>query len=77
MLSGESNCDAVVGKSVRFYHIASYSISCSAPDDERVIRSKHVEQEKNGGIKIIYKNCASRWPSTYCNMTHGTYNVKS
>ena len=29
---------------------------CSVPDDERVIRSKHVEQEKNSGIKIIYKN---------------------
>ena len=33
--------------------------------DERVIRSKHVGQEKNGGIKIIYKNCASRWSSTH------------
>ena len=31
---------------------------------------------KNCGIKIIYKNCASRWSSTHCNMMHGTYNVK-
>ena len=76
MLSGEFNCYAVVGKSVRLYHTASYSISSSAPDDERVIRSKHVEQEKNGGIKIMYKNCASRWSSAHCNMMHGTYNVK-
>ena len=34
---------------------AWYSILGGAPDDEPVIRSKHVEQEKNGGIKIIYK----------------------
>ena len=29
------------------------------------IRSKHVEQTKNCGIKIYYKNCASRWLLTY------------
>ena len=28
------------------------------------ILSKHVEQTKNCGIKIDYKNCASRWPLT-------------
>ena len=28
------------------------------------IRSKHVEQIKNCGIKIDYKNCASRWSLT-------------
>ena len=28
------------------------------------IRSKHVEQTKNCGIKIDYKNCASRWSLT-------------
>ena len=40
-------------------------------------RSKHVEQKKNCGIKIIYKNCASRWSSsTRCDMMHGTHNVK-
>ena len=40
------------------------------------IRSKHVEQTKNWGIKIDYKNCASRWSLTHCNMMHGTHNVK-
>ena len=25
--------------------------------------------------KIDYKNCASRWSLTHCNMMHGTYNV--
>ena len=43
-----------------------YSLLGSAPDDERVILSKHVEQQKDGGIKIIYKNCASRWSSAHC-----------
>ena len=37
---------------------------------------KHVEQTKNCGIKIDYKNCASRWLLTHCNMMHGTHNVK-
>ena len=41
------------------------------------IRSKHVEQAKNFWIKIDYKNCASRWSLTYCNMMHGTHNVKT
>ena len=40
------------------------------------IRSKHVEQTKNSGIKIDYKNCASRWSLTHSNMMHGTHNVK-
>ena len=40
------------------------------------IRSKHVEQTKNCGIKIDYKNCVSRWSLTHCNMMHGTHNVK-
>ena len=41
------------------------------------IRSKHVEQtKKNCGIKIDYKNCASRWLLTHFNMTHGTHNIK-
>ena len=31
---------------------------------------------KNGGIKNIYNNCASRWSLTHCNMMHGTYNSK-
>ena len=44
-------------------------------DDQ--IRSKHAEQTKNCGIKIDYKNCASRWSVTHCNMMHGTHNVKS
>ena len=43
-------------------------LACSAPVDERVIRSKHVEQEKNGGIKNYFQNCASRWSSTHCIM---------
>ena len=29
-----------------------------------LILSKHVEQTKNCGIKIDYKNCASRWSLT-------------
>ena len=29
------------------------------------ILSKHVEQTKNCGMKIDYKNCASRWPLTH------------
>ena len=29
------------------------------------IRSKHVEQTKNCGIKIDYMNCASRWLLTH------------
>ena len=33
-------------------------------------------ERKYGGIKIIYKNCESRWSSTHCNMMHGAYNVK-
>ena len=28
-------------------------------------RSKHVQQTKNCGIKIDYKNCASRWSLTH------------
>ena len=40
------------------------------------IRSKHVDQIKNCGIKIDYKNCAFRWPLTHCNMMHGTHNAK-
>ena len=40
-------------------------------------RSKHVEQTKKCGIKIDYKNCASRWLLTHCNMMHGTHNVKT
>ena len=40
------------------------------------IRSKHVEQKTNCGIKIDYKNCASRWSLTLCYMMHGTHNVK-
>ena len=39
------------------------------------IRSKHVEQTKYCGIKIAYKNCASRWSLTHCIMMHGAYNV--
>ena len=38
--------------------------------------SKHVEQTENCGIKIDYKNCASRWSLTHCNMMYGTHNVK-
>ena len=33
------------------------------------IHSKNVEQTKNCGIKIDYKNCASRWSLTHCNTT--------
>ena len=40
------------------------------------IRSKHVEQTKKCGTKIDYKNCASRWSLTHCNMMQGTHNVK-
>ena len=40
------------------------------------IRSKHVEQTEDCGIKIDYKNCASRWSLTHCNMMRGTHNVK-
>ena len=31
---------------------------------------------KNGGIKTIYKNLASRWLSTHCNTMHRIYNVE-
>ena len=42
------------------------------------IRSKHVEQTTNCGIriKIDYNNCAFRLLLTHCNMMHGTHNVK-
>ena len=40
------------------------------------IRSKHVGQVQNCGIKIDRKNCVSRCSLTHCNMMHGTYNVK-
>ena len=33
------------------------------------ILSKHVEQTKNCGIKIDYKNCASRWLLTQVQFT--------
>ena len=32
------------------------------------IRSKRIEQTKNCGIKIDYKNCASRWLLTHCRL---------
>ena len=38
------------------------------------IRSKHVEQKLWN--KIDYKNCASHWLLTHCNMMHGAHNVK-
>ena len=38
-------------------------------------RSKHVKQTNNCGIEINYKNCASRWSLTHCNMMHSTHNV--
>ena len=59
------NVQASLDSPARLYQTARCSISSSAPDDERVIRSKHVEQRKNDGIKIIYMNCASRWSSTH------------
>ena len=40
------------------------------------IRPKRVDQTKNCGIKIDYKNCASHWSLTNCNMMHGTHNFK-
>ena len=43
--AGESSC----------YEVAWYSILGSAPDDELVIRSKRVEQEKKGLKRNIYK----------------------
>jgi hypothetical protein len=39
------------------------------------IRSKHVEQTKNCGIKIDYKNCASRWSLTHCTGKNKKKNV--
>jgi hypothetical protein len=39
------------------------------------IHSKYVEQTKNCGIKIDYKNCAFRWSLTHRNMMHGTHKV--
>ena len=40
------------------------------------ILSKYVEQTTNCGVKIDYKNCASRWSLTHCNMMHGAHNVR-
>ena len=40
----------------------------------RFVRNMYSRQ-KNCGIKIDYKNCASRWSLTHCNMMHGTHNV--
>jgi len=48
-----------------------------APDDERLDSFETCRaNQKNCEIKIVYKNCASRWLLTHCNMMHGTYNVK-
>ena len=42
-----------------------YSILCRAPDDERLDSFETCRTDKNFGIKIDYKNCASRWSLTH------------
>ena len=60
--AGESSCLEAVGKAYDFK--ADYC------------RLKHVEQTKNFRIKLIIRNCSSQWLLTYCNMMHGTHNIK-
>ena len=50
------------------------SILCRAPDER--LDSFETCRTENCGIKIDYKNCASRCSLTHCNMMHGTLNVK-
>ena len=52
-----------------------YIMPCSRLWRTRLV-SKHVEQTKNCGIKVDYKNCASRWSLIHCNMMRGTHSVK-
>ena len=49
------------------FRITLYSILCRAPDDERLDSFETCRADKkNCGIKIDYKNCASRWSLTHC-----------
>ena len=54
-----------------------HSILCRAPGDERLDSFETCRARKNCGIEIDYKNCASRWSLTHCNMMHGTQNFKA
>ena len=83
VLSGESSCfeqldspDSTIVPIV-LCNAVYYAVLLMVND---WIRSKHVEQVKNCGIKLIikidYKNCAFRWSLTHCYMICGTHNVK-
>ena len=50
---------------------------CRAPGDERLDSFETCRADKKLWNKTDYKNCASRWLLTHCNMMHGTYNVKT
>ena len=60
----------------RLYQTVQYSVLCRAPDDERLDSFETCRADKKLWNKIDYKNCASRWSLTQCNMMHGTHNVK-
>ena len=50
---------------------------CRSADDERLDSFETCKADKkNCGIKIEYKNCASRWSLTNWNTMHGPHNVK-
>jgi hypothetical protein len=81
--AGESSCYEVVGKSFRQLHSSSTRLpDCTKLPDTlyyavllTMNEFETCRARKNCGIKIVYKNCASRWSSTHCNMMHGTHNV--
>jgi hypothetical protein len=56
--------------------VPMYSILWRPPDDERPDSSETCRADTKLWNKIDYKNCASRWLLTRCNMMHSTHNVK-
>ena len=48
-----------------------------APDGERLDSFETRRADKKLWNKIDYKNCASRWSLTNCNVMRGTHSVKS
>ena len=70
-----SNESSLTARLYRLYCVIQYIMPCCWWWTTRFVRNMQSRQ-KNCGIKIDYKNCASRWSLTHCNMMHGTYNVK-
>ena len=55
--------------------VIQYIMWCSWWRTTKFVRNMQSRQ-KNCGIKMDCKNCASRWSLTHCNMMHGTHNVR-